>query len=58
MNRPALWSLFGCMLLACAAPPAPPTGAVHMANGIKIGEVRQTSAMVWARLTRDVEPIV
>ena len=46
------------MLLACAAPPAPPTGAVHMANGIKIGEVRQTSAMVWARLTRDVEPRV
>ena len=28
---------------------------VHMADGIKIGEVRQDSAIVWTRLTRDAE---
>ena len=26
--------------------------AVHMANGIKIGEVTPTSAIVWTRLTQ------
>ena len=35
----------------CAEEPAP----VHMANGIKIGEVTPTSAIVWARLTRHPE---
>lgn len=29
--------------------------AVHMANGIKIGEVTSTSAIVWTRLTRHPE---
>lgn len=28
---------------------------VHMANGIKIGEVRQDSAIIWTRLTRNPE---
>ena len=28
---------------------------VHMANGIKIGEVTQDSAIVWTRLTRNAE---
>lgn len=31
------------------------TEAVHMANGIKIGEVDSTSAIVWARLTKHPE---
>ncbi|MBN2309273.1 MAG: alkaline phosphatase D family protein [Candidatus Hydrogenedentes bacterium] len=36
-------------LAACAAA-AEPSG-VHMANGIKIGEVTQQSAIIWTRLT-------
>ena len=31
------------------------TSAVHMANGIKIGEVAADSAMIWTRLTRHPE---
>jgi alkaline phosphatase D len=30
-------------------------GHVHMANGIKIGEVRQNSAIIWTRLTKNEE---
>ncbi|MDB4438323.1 alkaline phosphatase D family protein [bacterium] len=42
--------------LAWAAPLcAKDSPAVHMANGIKIGEVTQTSAIVWTRLTRKAE---
>jgi len=37
---------FGCSFLTWAAPP-------HQANGIKIGEVSQDSAIVWTRLTRN-----
>lgn len=40
--------------LSALAQPAVPM-AVHMANGIKIGEVDQTSAIVWTRLTRHPE---
>jgi alkaline phosphatase D len=28
---------------------------VHMANGIKVGEVNQTSAIIWTRLTQNAE---
>ncbi|MCP4775188.1 MAG: hypothetical protein GY880_13200, partial [Planctomycetaceae bacterium] len=30
-------------------------GPVHMANGIKIGEVTSNSAIVWVRLTRNAD---
>ena len=33
----------------------PSVGAPHQANGIKIGEVDQTSAIIWTRLTRNAE---
>jgi alkaline phosphatase D len=43
-----------CGLLICAAASTVPAAdAVHLANGIKIGEVRSTSAIVWTRVTRD-----
>jgi len=32
------------------------TAEVHQANGIKIGEVDQTSALIWARLTQNAQP--
>lgn len=55
MNRilPCVFVLLacGCALGERAPLPAP----VHLANGIKIGEVTQRSALVWMRLTRDAE---
>ncbi|MGJ8645130.1 MAG: alkaline phosphatase D family protein [Luteolibacter sp.] len=33
-----------------------PCHAVGFANGVKIGEVTDTSAVIWTRLTRDAEP--
>ncbi len=46
--------LVGC---ACGtrAPLARETAPVHMANGIKIGEVDSTSAIIWTRLTKRPE---
>ena len=35
--------------------PAQAASPVHMANGIKIGEVSSTSAIIWTRLTRHPE---
>jgi len=32
------------------------TAEVHQTNGIKIGEVDQTSALIWARLTQNAQP--
>lgn len=46
----ALYALF-LTNLALTAQAAEP----HQANGIKIGEVDQTSAIVWTRTTRDVQ---
>ena len=40
-----------CLLAACTLMNA--ATAAHFANGIKIGEVDQNSAIVWTRLTRD-----
>lgn len=49
MTIPSLSSLIAiCCLLAGAATLH---ADVHMANGIKIGEVDQTSAIIWTRLT-------
>lgn len=42
----------GCL---CVKSRQTKTEAVHMANGIKIGEVDSTSAIVWARLTKHPE---
>lgn len=43
-------------MLAWAAPfCAGESPSVHMANGIKIGEVTPSSAIVWTRLTRNIE---
>jgi len=42
------------LLLGMALGAGEKTG-VHMADGIKIGEVRQDSAIVWTRLTRNAE---
>jgi len=42
------------LLLGMALGAGEKTG-VHMADGIKIGEVRQESAIVWTRLTRNAE---
>ena len=42
--------------LSVSAPAAKSTkGAVHQANGVKIGEVTQTRAIIWTRLTRNPE---
>ncbi len=57
-------SLLGATALALGSPAstfaakasAPAvTSAVFMANGVKIGEVTQTTAVIWTRLTRNVE---
>jgi len=39
----------------CFAAKQQKTGTVHMANGIKVGEVDSTSAIVWTRLTKRPE---
>jgi alkaline phosphatase D len=45
-------ALVACTLLsATLAPAAPP----YQANGVKVGEVTQTSAIIWTRLTRNPE---
>jgi alkaline phosphatase D len=44
-----LMSMASTVLLAEATSP------VHMANGIKIGEVSSTSAIIWSRLTMNAE---
>jgi alkaline phosphatase D len=44
------------LLLALAMPlMAEDVAPVHMANGIKIGEVSSTSAIIWTRLTKHAE---
>jgi len=48
----AVCSLFA---LAPTTPAQQTPNAVHMANGIKVGEVHQTSARVWVRLTKHAE---
>ncbi len=47
------FSILTTMLLAatCAAETAP----VHMANGVKTGEVTDTTAIIWTRLTQNPE---
>ena len=48
--------LITALSLAMAGPLSAETAApVHMANGIKIGEVSATTAIVWTRLTRNPE---
>lgn len=51
--------LVNAFLMAAILPPSPllaqQAPAVHMANGIKIGEVDSNSAIVWTRLTRAAE---
>jgi alkaline phosphatase D len=42
-------------LVGCS--PAPPLDGPYQASGIKICEVDQTSAIIWARLTRDAERV-
>lgn len=48
--------VFGCGLNAawCTAS-ALEVGTVHMANGIKIGEVTKRSVIIWTRLTKQAE---
>jgi len=45
------------LLLCCLATPFPAQAAspVNMANGIKIGEVTSTTAIIWTRLTKNAE---
>lgn len=45
------------LVAVCASQEPPAADPVHMANGVKIGEVRPTSAIVWARLTQVPEPV-
>jgi len=68
-RKPVLACLFAAsvssLLASCLVPPVEPVAAeqtplaegplVHMANGIKIGEVKQVSALVWVRLTQHAE---
>ena len=51
----AILLAFALALPACAASPAKgaPAGPPYQATGVKVGEVAQTSAIVWARLTRN-----
>lgn len=46
-------NLFVCLLILLFAPVG--MADIHMANGIKVGEVDQTSAVVWTRLTANPE---
>ena len=44
------------LLFALATPAwAEEVTPVHMANGIKVGEISSSSAIIWTRLTRDAE---
>ena len=49
------WLILSLLVAGCAS--APPSAPVHLATGIKIGEVDSSSAIIWARLTRDPERI-
>jgi len=44
-----------CWLLCSAATAAEKLGPPYQANGVKIGEVAQTSAIIWTRLTEKPE---
>ena len=46
--------LLGALLLALASPQA--LSAAQLGNGLKVGEVTATSAIVWTRLTATAEP--
>jgi len=48
-------SLATIFTLACGLPSSTEAGEVHQANGIKIGEVTQTQAIIWTRLTQNPE---
>ncbi len=49
--------VYVALLLVALSPPllAKDSTPVHMANGIKIGEVTSTSAIIWTRLTQNSE---
>ena len=43
------------LTLAAQEPAAAPSPALHLGNGIKIGDVTDRSALVWVRLTGAAE---
>ena len=54
--RPIIIAHIALLLVALTSPvPAKDTTAVYMANGIKIGEVSTTTAIIWTRLTKNDE---
>jgi len=55
MKRIAILTILVLTLAPYAHLTAQETETVHMANGIKIGEVSSTSAIVWTRLTKHAE---
>jgi len=50
-----LCSLAAIVTLACTFTSPVEAGRVYQANGIKIGEVTQTQAIIWTRLTQNPE---
>jgi len=51
MTRNLTLSFIGLTLLATTAVPASGQGEVHLAMGLRVGEVTQTSAIIWSRVT-------
>ena len=58
--KPTMKHCIALLLLCSLTTPlvAQETSPVHMANGIKIGEVTSTTAIIWTRLTKNAEPNV
>ncbi len=44
-----------CTVLLLTTSAADETNVVHMANGVKIGEITSTSGIIWVRLTAQAD---